>query len=122
LSVCALELAGTAITLGIMPKPPMARKSRSAFQVMLALSSGATAWLGLTASRVYPSGVERATLSPDLFSTMTGWPSVFDIRSATTRVTESTTPPAEKGTMIRIGWSGKRAALSLALSAALSAA
>ncbi|MOA25659.1 hypothetical protein D3C78_1463990 [compost metagenome] len=92
----------------------MARKSRTGLQVRFFTTLGSTAWLGLTASRVWPSGADLATNSvpiappaPVLFSTMTACPYFAPSFSATIRAVESTTPPAENGTMIRMGRLGK---------------
>jgi hypothetical protein len=63
---------------------------------------------------VCPSASARATraapvvpAAPATFSTTTCWPSVADIRSATSLATISVGPPAAKGTTIVMGREGK---------------
>jgi hypothetical protein len=45
-------------------------------------------------------------LAPGLFSTTTGWPSVFCNSAATTRAMTSVVPPGGKPTMNLIGFAG----------------
>ena len=45
--------------------------------------------------------------APARFSTTTGWPRISLMTGATARAVTSTLPPAENGTMIRIGSLGK---------------
>src|SRR5437899_4094914 len=49
----------------------------------------------------------RLVAPPGLFSTMTGCPSALDAPSAATRAIRSLAPPAEKGTISRIGLTGQ---------------
>ena len=63
--------------------------------------------------KVWPSGFARAISStammpfaPGLFSTTTGWPSVWRICSAMMRATMSVAPPGAYGTRILTGLSG----------------
>src|SRR6478672_10394769 len=47
--------------------------------------------------------------APTAFSTVTVWPSDFDIGTAIMRATTSVGPPAANGTTSAIGWSGQGA-------------